>query len=193
MEEWMKRTILATASVIALGLAGASPIYAAGNDTMSPTPAAPSTAAPATGTATPAMPRAGATTQPTTTTQPAMPSANGSTNFNQPYAASTTSTGNAIANASRGDIRQAQEKLRQDHLYRGRIDGLVGPEMRQALRQYQRKNGLPVTATLDQSTMNSLLGTNAGQGSSMPPNSSSDMTPPNGAGTSGSSTSNTGQ
>jgi peptidoglycan hydrolase-like protein with peptidoglycan-binding domain len=77
----------------------------------------------------------------------------------------------ATWNSSKQKIRQVQEQLRDHGLYRGKIDGMVGPETRQALEQFQRKNGLQVTARLDQPTMNKLLGTPAvGQGSSMPPN-----------------------
>jgi hypothetical protein len=43
-------------------------------------------------------------------------------------------------------------------------------QTKQALQQFQQKNGLPVTATLDQQTMDKLLGNaGVGQGSSMPP------------------------
>jgi len=175
----MRRMILAMTSVIALGLAGAGTGYAQSNAT-GPTPAAPSATTPTT--LIRATPQAGATTQPDATTQPAMPSASQSINANQPYAAGTTPSPSGAANVSGGEVRQAQQKLQQDHLYRGTIDGRVGPEMQQALQQYQQKNGLPVTATLDQGTLNSLLGVDAGQSSSMPPNSSSDMNPSNGAG-----------
>ena len=186
----MRKTIFATASVIALGLAGAGTGYAQSNAT-GPTPAAPSATTPAT--PMPATPQAGTTTQPGATTQPAMPSANQSTNANQPYAADTTPSPSGAANVSGGEVRQAQQKLRQDDLYRGRIDGLVGPETQQALQRYQQKNGLPVTATLDQGTLNSLLGVDAGQGSSMPPNSSSEMNPSNGAGSSDNANPNSGK
>jgi peptidoglycan hydrolase-like protein with peptidoglycan-binding domain len=173
----MREKILATVSAMALGIAGAGPIFAQSNATT-PTPAAPSTTAPATGTTMPAMPQAGTAAQPTT------PSASGSTDANQPYAAGATPSMPAAANFTQSDIRQAQEKLRQNNLYRGKIDGLVGPEMRQALQQYQQKNGLPVTATLDQTTMNSLLGTDVGQGSSTPPGLPSGTASPNDAGSS---------
>jgi peptidoglycan hydrolase-like protein with peptidoglycan-binding domain len=68
-------------------------------------------------------------------------------------------------------IRQAQEQLRDQGLYHGQIDGILGPETKQALQQFQQKNGLQATATLDQPTMNKLLGNAAaGEGSTMPPN-----------------------
>jgi peptidoglycan hydrolase-like protein with peptidoglycan-binding domain len=170
----MRRIILATASAIALGIA-AGPIYAQSNATT-PAPAAPSATAPASGTAQPSATQPGMT-------QPGMPSANSGADINQPNTAGATPPAADTASASPSDIRQAQEKLRQSHLYRGRIDGLLGPETQQAVQRYQQKNGLPVTATLDQATMSSLLGADSGQGSSMPPNPSSGAMPPNGAGT----------
>lgn len=73
---------------------------------------------------------------------------------------------------SKPEIQQAQEQLRDQGLYHGNIDGILGPETKQALQQFQQKNGLRVTATLDQQTMDKLLGNPAvGQGSTMPPNS----------------------
>jgi peptidoglycan hydrolase-like protein with peptidoglycan-binding domain len=178
----MRTLILATASAIALGLAGVAPTYAADTNATPPAPAAsPATATPATGAAQPSMPQTGATTQPAT------PSANTSSQFNHPYMADTSASNSTSWHATRSDVRRIQEKLRADNLYRGRIDGRMGPQTRQALRQYQSKNGLPVTARLDQDTVNSLLGTGAGQGSSTPPASSNGTTPSpsSGAGTTG--------
>ena len=72
--------------------------------------------------------------------------------------------------SSQQEIRQAQEQLRDQGLYHGQIDGILGPGTKRALQQFQQKNGLQVTATLDQPTMNKLLGAAAGEGSTMPPN-----------------------
>jgi len=55
--------------------------------------------------------------------------------------------------------------------YHGNIDGVLGPETKQALRQYQQQNGLSVTANLDRQTWDHLFGgPPGGHGSSMPPN-----------------------
>ena len=51
------------------------------------------------------------------------------------------------------DVRQAQRTLRAEGFYHGRIDGIVGPKTRTAVAQYQRRNGLGDTATLDGQTM----------------------------------------
>lgn len=50
-------------------------------------------------------------------------------------------------------VREAQGKLQRDGYYKGQIDGVVGPETRQALSAYQQHEGLRQTATLDQPTL----------------------------------------
>lgn len=59
---------------------------------------------------------------------------------------------------TRGQVVQAQLALRRDGLYHGKIDGIIGPRTRQALRDYQSRHGLPVTAGLDAATTASLFG-----------------------------------
>jgi Putative peptidoglycan binding domain len=46
-----------------------------------------------------------------------------------------------------------QMALRTQGYYHGAIDGLIGPQTRSALAQYQRSNGLVVTAAIDQPTL----------------------------------------
>lgn len=181
----MRTLILATASAIALGIAGASPLYAADNTAGTPASAAPSAAqTPTSGTMQPATPQAGAMQQ--------TPSMSGTNQNTSPDMASASQSSIDWPRVTSADVQQVQQKLQQDGLYRGKIDGLVGPGTQQALRTYQHKNGLPVTATLDPQTMNSLLsaGAGAGVGSSTPPNSSNDMnmTPPSNAGANGGNT-----
>src|SRR5437764_439324 len=62
-------------------------------------------------------------------------------------------TSQPAMNLSKDEIRQAQQHLRDHGLYKGAVDGRMGPETRQAIEQFQRNNGLNVTATLDQQTM----------------------------------------
>jgi len=57
---------------------------------------------------------------------------------------------------SRTTISHVQRRLRQDGYYRGRIDGLDGPETHSALRHFQRDNGLAVTGRLTPRTMSTL-------------------------------------
>lgn len=85
---------------------------------------------------------------------------------------------------SRDDIKGVQEQLKSAGLYRGQVDGIMGPKMRQAVARFQQQNGLPRTARLDQNTLARLNGSQtSGVGSSSPtsvpgaPNSNA-MTPP---------------
>ncbi|MGH7064808.1 MAG: peptidoglycan-binding protein [Stellaceae bacterium] len=174
----MRSLVLATVSALALGIAGAGPVYAQGNaGATSPAPATPSAMAPA-NPAQPAMPQAGTTTQ-----SPQGSMSGGSRYGSSPYMANSgaSSLHPGAMHATGSDIRQAQEQLKGEGLYDGKIDGRDGPKTRAAIRQFQKKNSLPVTARLDQSTLNELNGgmnQNMGQGSSMPPGNATGMTPP---------------
>jgi peptidoglycan hydrolase-like protein with peptidoglycan-binding domain len=56
-------------------------------------------------------------------------------------------------------------------LYNGSLDGVIGPQTKQALLGFQDSNGLKRTATLDQQTADALIGNTGveGEGSSTPP------------------------
>jgi Putative peptidoglycan binding domain len=56
------------------------------------------------------------------------------------------------------DIRWAQVELRARNLYRGSLDGIVGPETQRALGQFQKIKGLDATASLDAQTWEALTG-----------------------------------
>jgi hypothetical protein len=56
------------------------------------------------------------------------------------------------------EIANIQTALQQQGFYQGEIDGLMGPQTRAALAQYQQANGLETTAAIDQPTVESLLG-----------------------------------
>jgi peptidoglycan hydrolase-like protein with peptidoglycan-binding domain len=75
---------------------------------------------------------------------------------------------------SRAEISDVQQKLQADNLYSGKIDGMLGPDTRRAITDYQKQNGLPVTANLDRQTRDSLLGN---MGTATPPASATRMTP----------------
>src|SRR5690242_527238 len=62
------------------------------------------------------------------------------------------------AHLSKNDIRWAQLELRNMGLYKGSLDGVVGPETKWALLRFQESNGLEETAKLDQSTADGLIG-----------------------------------
>ena len=68
------------------------------------------------------------------------------------------------------DIRWAQLELRNRGLYQGSLDGVLGPNTKRALRQFQRNKGLGQTASIDAQTWEALTeGTAVGLGTSMPP------------------------
>jgi peptidoglycan hydrolase-like protein with peptidoglycan-binding domain len=89
------------------------------------------------------------------------------------------------AGTSRDAVMQAQQKLADEGLYHGPIDGLMGPQTKGALAAYQQQNGLKQTARLDQATTDRLgLGqgasTVAGAKPAAEPISSGSSTPPGG-------------
>jgi hypothetical protein len=106
----------------------------------------------------------------------------------------TVQQGRAAA-ASGREVKEAQTRLKDDGLYQGRIDGIVGPQTRRALREYQQREGLQRTARLDDQTKRHLeQNRQEGAGSSAPPagqvpdnrtNRNQDAPPPNGSDGSG--------
>jgi peptidoglycan hydrolase-like protein with peptidoglycan-binding domain len=69
------------------------------------------------------------------------------------------------------EVREAQQRLRDIGLYHGAIDGIFGPQTRDAVARFQTISGLAVTAALDQQTMSRLLPrAGVGTGSSTPQN-----------------------
>ena len=90
--------------------------------------------------------------------------------WNMPLAPGTSQHLQTAANLSKDDFRQAQLELRNMGLYNGSLDGVVGPETKRALEQFQKNNGLDRTARLDGQTMVALFGNiGVSEGSSMPP------------------------
>ena len=169
----MKHSLTAVLAIVsAAGLAG----IAQAQTTTTPPAAAPTSGV--------------ETTAPSTldqsSTAPASPSAAQST----PSAAQSTTTATApkaapqaemqqssandfwSRNLSQDEVRQAQQQLAAQGLYRGPVDGMVGPEMQRALARFQQQNGLRRTATLDPDTMNRLMASNTPtprEGANTPP------------------------
>jgi peptidoglycan hydrolase-like protein with peptidoglycan-binding domain len=54
------------------------------------------------------------------------------------------------------DIKKVQETLRDKGYYSGKIDGRIGPQTREGIRQYQKSENLPVTGHLDAETSGKL-------------------------------------
>jgi peptidoglycan hydrolase-like protein with peptidoglycan-binding domain len=55
-----------------------------------------------------------------------------------------------------GDIKKVQETLRDKGYYTAPVDGVMGPQTRAAIRQYQQSENLPVTGHLDGATAGKL-------------------------------------
>ncbi len=169
--------VVSTMALATSGLALAQGATASPPGAMNPTTAAPATATPS---ATPGMTPSSGMTNPS----------NGS--MSSPNATAGQSAQNQTGDmASPRDIRQAQQQLKQQGLYRGRVDGKMGRETAQAISKFQQQNGLPQNSQLDQQTMAKLGGGGAntgmstnGSGSSTPPASMSPSTSSPGAGSS---------
>src|SRR5438067_10582155 len=71
--------------------------------------------------------------------------------------------GFALAGAARAndDVREVQEKLRDDGFYFGEIDGAYSSQLSAALTRYQIRKGLPITGQLDVETSKALGATPA--------------------------------
>lgn len=57
---------------------------------------------------------------------------------------------------SKQTVRHVQRELKSKGFYKGRIDGIDGPQTRAALKQYQEKNNLTANGRLDVQTLKSL-------------------------------------
>jgi peptidoglycan hydrolase-like protein with peptidoglycan-binding domain len=53
-------------------------------------------------------------------------------------------------------MSQGQERLQELGYYEGAIDGIYGPKIAEAVREYQRAQGLPATGRLNQQTAQAL-------------------------------------
>jgi peptidoglycan hydrolase-like protein with peptidoglycan-binding domain len=61
-------------------------------------------------------------------------------------------------------VRQVQQNLSQAGTYKGRADGVWGPQTEAAVRDYQQQHNLNATGQLDQPTLSAMnLGTNTNQ------------------------------
>ena len=161
----MKHSLTAVLAIVsAAGLAGIAQAQTTAPSAATPAPGAegtaPSTQSQSQSSAAPAAP---------SSTQAAAPTTAPQANMQQ-----SSANGFWSRNLSQDEVRQAQQQLAAQGLYRGPVDGLAGAEMQRALIRFQQQNGLRQTATLDQDTMNRLMANNApatapGVGTSAPP------------------------
>jgi peptidoglycan hydrolase-like protein with peptidoglycan-binding domain len=131
----VRKLILATASVLVIGIGGTDMSHAADLGKTAPNPS-----------------------------------------WNTPANSGSSQHPQAAANLSKDDIREAQLELRHSGLYNGSLDGVIGPQTKQALVRFQKDNGLEQTATLDALTMVGMFGNiGTSEGSSMPRNAGEDI------------------
>lgn len=93
---------------------------------------------------------------------------------------STQSSAVTSQKHTQSDIRQAQEQLKSTGLYKGKVDGEMGTETKQAISQFQQQRGLNETGDLDEQTLAALTSNQGMTGSSTSPTGN----PPSSAGSS---------
>jgi peptidoglycan hydrolase-like protein with peptidoglycan-binding domain len=89
---------------------------------------------------------------------------------NMPAASQASDISTTADSLRKDSIRWAQVELRYRGLYKGSLDGVLGPQTTRALSKFQQNNGLTQTASLDAQTWEALT-TSPGiaQGSSSVP------------------------
>lgn len=106
------------------------------------------------GTKQPGMQQPGTTGTPGTT-DPAKPGQTDAAKPDKADAAKGARKGQPAA-GNKQQLRAAQEVLKDQGMYEGEVDGLMGPKTQAALREFQKKEGLRETGRLDQQTMTKL-------------------------------------
>ncbi|MEO8714007.1 MAG: peptidoglycan-binding domain-containing protein, partial [Acetobacteraceae bacterium] len=53
-------------------------------------------------------------------------------------------------------VRQVQTKLKSNHMYSGRVDGVWGPMTRRGVMRFQEKNGMQGSGELDDATLQAM-------------------------------------
>jgi peptidoglycan hydrolase-like protein with peptidoglycan-binding domain len=181
----MNRTLTAAVALAAgLGLAGVahaqSSNYESGGkpsagQQMSPSPyTSPSTTAVA-----PSGPAAAPSPQQPNAPMPATPQANnmqGTRQGSMQRAEMQRGERGIRGGREHTTVAQVQQELKSQGLYNGAIDGVIGPQTKTALSQFQQQNGLRQTATLDRQTRDRLAQANTGNSNEQQPQSTQSPT-----------------
>ena len=61
-------------------------------------------------------------------------------------------TAKPAASSQKADVMRAQQTLHEKGYYNGPIDGIIGPQTRNAIREYQKAEDLPINGELDAQT-----------------------------------------
>lgn len=155
----MTRTLTAAVALAAaLGMSGLAQAQTSTSPPGQPSTMAPNT--PSTNMNPPTTSMGGTQTPATQTPQATYQTTPGQTNQGQTYQtpASQAQMNQSMEPASQSQIMQAQQQLKSEGLYRGSVDGIMGPETQTALSRFQREQGLPETSQLDQQTLGRLSG-----------------------------------
>jgi peptidoglycan hydrolase-like protein with peptidoglycan-binding domain len=89
---------------------------------------------------------------------------------NMPAASQDSGTSTTADSLRKDSVRWAQVELRYRGLYKGSLDGVLGPKTKRAVTQFQQNNGLNQTASLDAQTWEALTSSpGIAQGSSSMP------------------------
>src|SRR5579883_1267333 len=78
---------------------------------------------------------------------------------------------------SKDTVKHIQSALQSKGFYKGPIDGVVGPDTRRGLAEYQQGEGLQRTAVLDEKTLQSLLSMNTAANPTPPAGGSGSSAP----------------
>jgi putative peptidoglycan binding protein len=105
-------------------------------------------------------------------------------------AGGATTTTSTNLNLSEPEIRELQQVLVDRGFYRGQVNGVFGPELREALIGFQRNQGFETTGSIDTRTVSALglsgrIGQNAQGVGNQPANQSGMQQPSGQSGTSG--------
>jgi len=62
----------------------------------------------------------------------------------------------AVKAISASTVKAAQQALAKDGLYKGKVDGMIGPKTTNAVKAFQKKNGLKVDGMIGPMTLKKL-------------------------------------
>ena len=136
---------------------------------------------------TPGKPSAGLQAAPSQATSPAQPSSSNpyssapvtgtpqaaaqpGPQTNMPASKQAAMQGHERGMMRHSTVAEAQKELKSQGFYNGRIDGITGPETKNALSEFQQKNGLRKSAMLDRETRDHLNQANNANAASPQPN-----------------------
>ncbi len=92
-------------------------------------------------------------------------SASAQPNYSSSSASTVSQQTTELSPLSPDMIKEVQQRLQQEGLYHGAIDGVWGPRTEAALRSYQQQHNLNATGRIDQQTLTAMNLVGSGQSS----------------------------